>query len=157
MNEKNQENFELVSWDNKYATGIELVDTQHKQLFDLTNELFEACHAKEFELLNKFEETLHQMVKYVKIHFEAEQKILKAINYPDLHEHIKQHDILIKDILAAVKDYKEDKKLVPNHFVRTLKDWIFGHIGFYDKQYSIYAQEQIKKGVLTKETLKEIQ
>jgi hemerythrin len=37
------DNPDLVIWDDKYDTGIELIDNQHKELCSLTNELFHAC------------------------------------------------------------------------------------------------------------------
>ena len=40
-------NKDMVVWDEKFATGIELIDSQHKELFSLTNELFRACSDKD--------------------------------------------------------------------------------------------------------------
>jgi len=156
MIENKSGNAEIVVWDNKYLTGIDIIDAQHKQLIVLTNKLFEACLTNEDVLQTVFKEAMSSMVLYVRSHFEFELKILQLINYPDYPNHKKQHDSLIKDILAAVKNYNEGKKFVPNHFVRTLRDWIITHIAVYDKKYSVYAWEQVKKGILTEKTLKEI-
>jgi len=147
----------IVTWDNKFATGIDLVDSQHQQLFKLTNELYAACFSREHDLQNVFKEAMKRMVDYVRFHFNTELKILEAIQYPDYQNHKKMHDSLIKDILDAAKGHNEGKKFVPNNFVRTLVEWISSHIAFYDKQYSLYALEQIKKGVLTRAKLKEIE
>jgi hemerythrin len=48
-------------------------------------------------------------------------------------------------------------KFVPNNFVRTLKDWVFGHIAVYDKLYRAYVTEQLRKGELTEKELKQIE
>jgi len=152
--EKKQKTAEIVVWDEKYATGIEAIDAQHKQLVELTNQLFVACIAKPDELQTVFKEAMHKMVEYVHFHFDAEVNLLKAINYPQLHEHKRMHDDLIKDILEAANAYKEDKHFVPNHFVRTLKEWIFSHIAIHDKTYSFYVKEQIHNGSLSVQALK---
>jgi hemerythrin-like metal-binding protein len=150
------ESAELVVWDDRYATGINSIDEQHKQLIVLANKLFEACLANIDVLEVRFKEAMSSMVQYVQFHFESELKILKLINFPDYHNHKKQHDSLVQNILDAVKDYNEGKKYVPNHFARTLRDWVFTHIAVYDKMYSVYAWEQVKKGALTEKMLKEI-
>jgi hemerythrin len=155
-NSKVEESSQIVVWDNKYATRIEKIDSQHKHLFDLTNRLYNACFDNDDVLETKFKEAMKQMVEYVRFHFDAEQKFLKAIGYPDYQNHKKQHDSLVQDILVAVKDYQEGKKHIPNNFVRTLKDWILSHIAFYDKIYSAYALNQVKLGILTEKKLQEL-
>jgi len=143
------DNPDVVVWDEKYATGIHLVDSQHKELFSLTNELFHACLGEEKTLREVFKETMERMVDYVRFHFGAEQEMLQRINYPGYQEHKKMHDTLIKDILDSVKEYNYGKKFVPNQFVRILRDWILSHIALTDKQYVIYIADQKSKGLLS--------
>jgi hemerythrin len=139
----------LVIWSEKYATGIELIDNQHRKLVELTNELYKTCLFSSDTLEAAFKDAMSRMVEYVRFHFGAEQKLLERIKYSQFHEHKKQHDELIKNILDAAKNFQEGKHFVPNHFVRTLKDWIFGHIAVVDKYYAAYVAEQKKKGLLT--------
>jgi len=148
---------EIVVWNEKYATGIGIIDKQHLQLVKLTNELYRACVARNDTLQKAFKEAMSRMVDYVKFHFTAENKLLEAIEYPDWENHKKMHDTLIKKILDTVNEYNQGKLFVPNNFVRSLVDWVFSHIAFYDKQYSYFAAEKIKSGELTKERLKEIE
>jgi len=150
------EDAEIVSWSDKYATGIELIDNQHHQLVDLTNELYRACLSGGDERLAVFKEAMSRMVEYVRFHFTAELKLLDAIKYPDYNNHKKMHNDLVEEILVASKKYDDGKKFVPNTFVRTLRDWVFGHIALYDKVYAAYVAEQKSKGVLTDKMLKEI-
>jgi len=143
------DNTDMVVWDEKYATGIELIDSQHKELFSLTNELFRACMSDEETLKSVFIETMGRMVEYVRFHFGAEQQMLQRINYPDYQEHKKQHDKLIRDILDAAKAHNNGDRLVANQFVRTMRDWILSHIAFTDKLYVAYIADQKKKGLLS--------
>jgi hemerythrin len=149
--ENKNENIDLVTWDEKYFTGIQLIDDQHKELFSLTNELFHACMGEnEYETLEGvFKETMERMVEYVRFHFGAEQVILQRIKYPEYQEHKKEHDTLVRNILEAVKEYNEGKKRVPNQFVRTLRDWILSHIALSDKLYVSYIAAQKRKGLLS--------
>ena len=147
----------IVVWDNKYNTGIELIDSQHKQLIELTNELFLACREKDDVLQAVFKNAMSRMVEYVRFHFDAEIRFLTALKYPDLQNHRKKHDLLVENILEAAIEYNEGRKYVPNNFTRTLRDWILSHIGFYDKAYTLYVREQIRTGKLTEEKFREIE
>ena len=138
---------QIVNWDKKYATGIELIDTQHRKLVSLTNELYQACLSGNDE--TTFREAMKCMVEYVRFHFSAEQKLLESIGFPGYENHKMQHDSLVKNILETVKDYREGKPFVPNSFVRTLKDWVFGHIAINDKIYAAFVADQIKLGILS--------
>jgi hemerythrin len=143
------DNKDMVVWDEKYATGIHLIDSQHKELFSLTNELFRACLGGDEELKDVFKETMERMVEYVRFHFGAEQELLQRVKYPEYQEHKKQHDILVRDILEAVKGYSKGEKFIPNQFVRTMRDWILSHIALIDKQYVAFITAQKKKGLLS--------
>jgi len=142
------DNKDMVVWDEKYATGIELIDSQHKELFSLTNELFRACMGDNEALKGVFMGTMERMVNYVRFHFGAEQQLLQRINYPGYQEHKKQHDKLVRDILDAVSAHNKGEKFVANQFVRTMRDWILGHIAIADKQYAVFIADQKKKGLL---------
>ena len=143
----------IVTWSNKYETGIDLIDNQHKELVILTNALYNACLDGKEQTDNVFKKAMGKMVDYVKYHFSMELVMLKNIKYPGYNEHKKQHDSLIENILAAAKEYGTGKQFVPNNFVRTLRDWVFGHIAVYDKAYSIYICDQKRKGLLFDEQI----
>ena len=139
----------LVTWDESYATGILQIDNQHMELVNLTNQLYNACLSGDNTVSSVFKDAMSRMVEYVRFHFTTELKLLEQIQYPKYKEHKMQHDNLVRNILDAAKEYSGGKKFVPNHLVRTLKEWIFSHIAVYDKQYAFFVQEQKKKGLLT--------
>ena len=139
----------IVLWENKYATGIELIDAQHQKLVELTNQLYQSCIARDESVNAVFKDAMGRMVDYVRFHFTAEQELLKRIGYPGHVEHKRQHDTLVKKILEAAKEHDEGKKFVPNNFVRTLKDWVFGHIAVSDRDYAAFVHEQKRKGLLS--------
>ena len=135
-----------MDWSEKYATGIETIDRQHKELVELINRLYSACMQGGEGVGPAFKEAMHRMVEYVRFHLTDEMKLLERINYPKIAEHKIQHDILVRNILSASHGFEEGGTFVPNKFVRSLKDWVLGHIAVYDKAYAEYIIEQRKKG-----------
>ena len=138
----------FVVWNEKYSTGIQLIDDQHKELLKLTNELFNSCQEGDHSAGNTFRKILHSIVDYVKYHFSAEEKIFENINYPMAAEHKKQHESFVKRILEDAKSFEEGKNIIPITFARFLKDWILTHIAVHDKQYANFIRNLKRQGIL---------
>ena len=128
----------FIEWDSKYDVGVEAVDKQHRHLVDLMNDLYDACIGERLELDQKFKDVMKELVDYVMVHFKDEEKIMEAINYPKLKEHKQTHEGFIKEMLSSVSAYTNGKQLVPNSFVRFLRDWLFNHILIDDKEWARY-------------------
>jgi hemerythrin len=143
------EHIVFVKWIPEYEVGIKLIDTQHRELVSLANDLYRACVATDNSIGTVFKEAMSKMVEYVRFHFHAEDVLLERIGYPDYQAHKKEHESLIRKVLEAAKEYDKGNKLVPNHFVRTLKDWVFSHIAVSDQRFAVYVSELKKKGLIT--------
>jgi hemerythrin len=128
----------FVEWDNRYLTGIPLIDSQHKKLIEMTNNLYECCLGGTEDVQNCFKDAVHGTVEYVKYHFTAEEKMLENMRYPDLIAHKKEHEGFVRRILAEVRNFEEGKKFVPFIFVRFLRDWILAHIAVEDIKYATF-------------------
>ena len=129
---------DFVAWDQSYNVGITHVDKQHKHLVYLINSLYNACLDEKNVLEETFKSVMKELVEYVMIHFRDEEAIMESVNYPQLKEHKKKHEVFVKEILATVSAYKDGKQFVPNTFVRFLRDWLFNHILVSDKEMAKY-------------------
>jgi hemerythrin len=132
---------EFVKWQKKYETGIEMIDTQHRYLFALTNELYGACLISSDMARETFIKAAHAAVNYVKEHFSAEEKILEAVHYPKLLQHKKQHEVFIKKVLESSRNFTSISTNVAYDFARFLRDWITSHIMVDDKEYALYISK----------------
>ena len=139
---------QIIVWQANYDTGIAVIDAQHRELGDLINELYRACRSGGDDVGVAFKDAMGRMVEYVKKHFKFEHDLMQRIHYPGYHEHVREHEKLIKEILDAAKDFNEGKRFVPHNFVRLLRDWILSHIAVVDREYVMYIHDQKKKGLL---------
>ncbi|MCL2067095.1 MAG: bacteriohemerythrin [Treponema sp.] len=140
---------QIISWSDRYATGIREIDNQHKQLVFLINDLYRACLKGDKVMEAEFREAMSCMVEYVQLHFNDELKLMKFIKYPGYSEHKKQHDSLIITVLKMANRYQQDKKFVPINFVWYLKDWVVGHIAGSDMEYAAYANDLKNKRLVS--------
>ncbi|MDR0668781.1 MAG: bacteriohemerythrin [Treponema sp.] len=138
----------LVQWDDRYLTGIQLFDDQHRELIRFTDDLFKACQAGDTQASETFKKTAHAAVEYVKYHFTAEEKMFDNIKYPLAAEHKKQHEVFIKRVLDNVQKFESGGKFVPLAFAQFLREWIFTHIAGHDRQYADFIHSLKRKGLL---------
>lgn len=78
-------------WQQQYELGDDVIDSQHKDLFNLAQVLI-ASHTKE-ELLKN----IHLIYQHVKEHFVAEESLMQELNYHGLQEHNKEHNMMLKN------------------------------------------------------------
>ncbi|MDR0643990.1 MAG: bacteriohemerythrin [Treponema sp.] len=138
----------FVRWDDHYSVGIPAIDSQHKELLNLTNELYDACQLGDEAARSYFRDIIHKAVEYAKFHFSAEEQIMKRIKFPEIAEHKKEHRSFVRRVLADVESFESGKLFVPNTFVRFLKDWILTHVAMSDQKYHSYIIKLKKQGAI---------
>jgi len=129
---------EWIAWSSKLSCGVKLIDDQHKGLVNLVNEMFNHINGNEVQERNYFNRVIQEAVKYVRVHFATEEKIMIATKFAGYAEHKKEHDSFVLAVLNNVKDYEAGKRLTLVSFTRFLKEWILSHIAVMDKQYFGY-------------------
>jgi len=132
---------ELITWSNKFACGIKLIDDQHKELVELVNEMFNHVTGNDLQEHNYFNRVINDAVSYVKTHFATEEKLMLATKFEGYAEHKKEHDSFVLAVVENINDYKAGKRLTLSTFTRFLKDWVLSHIALVDKKYFEYFKK----------------
>jgi hemerythrin len=124
---------ELIKWSEKYSVNNFLLDSQHKKLIAIINELHTAMKVARG---NEIMQTIYdELIWYTKEHFRTEEQIMLKFNYPAFNEHKGEHDKLTEQVLKLQKDYKEGKALITMETMNFLKNWLINHIEGTDKKY----------------------
>ena len=89
-----------IIWRESMTIGHPTIDSQHKYLFCLINAVELAMQVENPAKVTGF--YLDQLIEYTRIHFEDEEKIQIAINYPQHYEHKSEH----REIIENLKDLK---------------------------------------------------
>jgi len=130
-----------VVWSDRYSMGVKLIDDQHKGLLNFVNDLFDHSTGKETDEKEYFKSVIQEAVKYIKVHFETEEKLMTKTHFPGYAEHKKVHDEFTMTVLKTVKDYETGKRLVLEKFAYFLKDWILSHVAVMDVKYAEYFRK----------------
>ena len=132
----------MFSWRNEYSVNIKEIDNQHKKLFNMANNLYEAIDsAKEKSVLRN---ALDFLISYTKFHFGAEEKLMEQYKYPGYKTQVKEHHYFVKEVIKLRNQFDKGKIEINIDVIEFFKDWIIDHILTEDRKYSDFLN---KKGV----------
>jgi len=136
---------ELIVWDDKYLTGIEIIDSQHKKIFQRLNELFESC--KNQEEKGKILDLIQNLDFYTGEHFETEEKFMTDLEYPRYNEHKKAHEHF-KDMYREIRNnYHYEKSqavyVLAIHLYHTLAEWLDFHLSNEDHLLAEFLKDKV--------------
>lgn len=128
-------------WDSKYATGIERIDEDHKELLiliDRIHEMFVRGRCADSDYLG----VLESLSDYVAQHFAFEEKWMAEHNYPGLSEHRLDHERFSKEVSEAVNRFKNGTGGLTLGLLTFLKVWLITHIAVLDSDLGRFDRER---------------
>lgn len=132
----------LVRWAPQLNIGHELIDDEHKYLFDLINEFHEAYLTKQSR--DQVMRVLNRLIEYAERHFKHEEDLMRDAGYPDLDEHRRKHEALFEKVFELNSRF-EDRAINPTHEMFSfLKDWLSDHILQNDSKFGEFLAARAK-------------
>lgn len=128
----------LANWNSHYETGIGIIDSQHKALFQAVNKLGGSFKAGTSKAQAK--ESLDFLVKYTFEHFQTEEKYMREMGYPELSSHIVLHADLMTRVKALQAKLQKGTPITMDVMV-FLADWLKHHINRDDMSYVAFMKE----------------
>lgn len=127
-----------IVWNESNNTEVSILDEQHRAIVSMINTLhYSINNQEESEIVESIFITLEQ---YIKFHFHTEEEIMGKSNYPELKEHIAQHEQLAADIRKVFLEVEIDND--PEILLQFLKNWWLNHICIEDRKYSGHMKRQ---------------
>ncbi len=130
----------------KYHTGIDLVDNEHRRLFEIIHDTNDLIHA---ELLHdKYDEIMHLLAElkdYTEIHFHDEEALMERIQYPELDAQKRAHTAFVERLveidLTELDDMDDNQQEYLIDLIQFLAGWLINHILGSDKKIGEYMRE----------------
>ncbi len=134
-----------MEWNDSLATGVELIDTEHKELIRRINDVIEASRERKGK--DVVESTLRFLGEFIIKHFSDEENIQRQSGYPQYPQHKMLHEQFIADYNELVRKFKEEGSSlnVVLSTNRIVVDWLIKHIHAVDKQFAKYYREHNAK------------
>ncbi|MBQ3058878.1 MAG: hemerythrin family protein [Desulfovibrio sp.] len=130
----------FVSWSDSLSTGEETVDSQHKLLLTYINKLHHAINSGRSD--KELQEVLDALAGYAFTHFNTEEIIFSATDYPDREKHIQIHE----DFKAKVASFQEalatGSANVDMEVLHFLREWLVHHIQGMDVAFGPWLTQK---------------
>lgn len=131
-----------IEWREDFATGIELIDRQNKELFARCGKLTDAIEAGRGE--KELFDLLEFLNSYTVDHFAEEEQLQMRSFYPHLQLHWEEHKYFIKE-LNHIRERVAAGGCSPHVILlagRTMIRWLINHICRMDKAYGDYMKSR---------------
>lgn len=117
-----------LTWSKRLSVGNEMLDSEHKKILNLVNEVDCAIRVKDGA---RFAETLKRLENAARMHFGNEARFAQAINYSfELHhlehQYILEEMRLVEEELAAYQGSWSES--IAEHYFQFLSTWAIDHI-----------------------------
>lgn len=110
-----------ITWLDSYTIGIDNIDLQHKDLFQLINKVIQCNEEINLQL------SLTRLFIYAEEHFKAEEHLMRVIGYSHYKQHQKKHSLLIKELNKSFKEDLSDP-IIKEKLNNMLTRWLLLHI-----------------------------
>tara|TARA_R110001592_G_C13189203_1_gene752164 strand:+ start:620 stop:1021 length:402 start_codon:yes stop_codon:yes gene_type:complete len=130
-----------LTWSEDLSVGNEIIDSQHKKLF----ELFEDITRNPQTNLDRI---LEEVGNYINLHFAEEERWMARVGYPDISEHRQTHKAFVDSTLRMKMDHIMGGKLSPKQLTKFLQTWLVEHIQGCDLQIKQFCLDQKKDEII---------
>ena len=117
-----------LTWSKRMSIGNGMIDSEHKMILGLVNEVDNAIRTKDVVLFGRALDVLEAATRS---HFEHEEKIAQAIGFP-FDEHSLEHQYILdefKDIKQRLADDQEGwSESAAEYCYMFLSNWAIDHV-----------------------------
>lgn len=129
-----------IEWNDALSVGNDQLDSQHKELMRLYNELHEVLvSGSPAQTSTTKKATIDALVAYAVHHFSTEEEYLETIGYPGRHEHHRLHQEFGAKVFALKRDIQSDQTILTTSLMKFMRNWIYEHISEKDREYARFS------------------
>ena len=121
----------IIQWRNDLCIGHDLIDAQHKRLFELTAKLYDIAIGNGDKKNLKF--ILLELYKYTMFHFDEEEVVMRNNKFPHYDNHKSEHEKFVATLDALALKARSDTSALDIEILNWLSSWLVTHISIKDK------------------------
>jgi hemerythrin len=115
-----------VAWNARYNTGIQIVDEQHQELFQIVDRLRRMVQDGADRA--GIEALLEVLVACTERHFATEEAFMAKVGYPDLGSHLDEHASMLSSLQELLTKFQESNQAMALMVPTFMEGWLKHHI-----------------------------
>jgi hemerythrin-like metal-binding protein len=120
-----------ISWRPDFATGVAIIDDQHKVLINMLNDA--STKLNDRSPLEDFSRIVQALLSYTGYHFGTEEKLMVEHGYADASDsahdkHLSQHKAFVDKVVSVQASLKAGQRVPKADLVNFLTAWLADHI-----------------------------
>ncbi|MOA09991.1 Bacteriohemerythrin [compost metagenome] len=138
-----------ISWTADFETGIDIIDEQHKRIFEYLKEIDQAISRKSVE---QIEHVIKSLIDYAISHNTFEESLMDKAGYPMLDAHHEVHERFKEraDSYRTRFGSGEDPIRLAREVRSDIGLWLTNHIKRDDKHYVNYVKRSLEGGFVAR-------
>jgi len=130
-----------LDFEETFLTGVEEIDSQHRNLVNLTNEA--AVVLAQAASTAQIRHVVQELLSYAIYHFRTEESLMRQYGYADepddvANSHIESHRGFAAKVVAAQEALQNHQAIDTAQLVDYLTDWIRHHIMGTDQRLAAF-------------------
>ncbi|MFN3918716.1 MAG: bacteriohemerythrin [Methylohalobius sp.] len=123
----------LMTWTKEqFGTDVPVCDEQHQKIFAMVNQLYETAATGDRNAVGKL---LDELIDYVVMHFQTEEKLMQEKGYSGYAAHKEEHDKMVATCADLQKKFHAGQAEVTQDTARFVCDWLLHHVPKVDRPY----------------------
>jgi len=114
----------FIKWNDEEATKVNEVDSQHKTIIALINDLHKLLPSNQKERKSK---KLYELLTVLETHFTTEEKLMKEFKFENTFSHIQEHNKMRNKLIKYKNDFNSDQVDLNLEFLISVKNWFHNH------------------------------
>ena len=125
----------MIKWKDEYSIGVDSVDEQHKELFEIANRCYDLLKNQLIiDKYGKIIEIIDELKNYTIYHFKAEEGYMQEISYKKfLSQKVAHNDFLEKMDNIDVEQIDDGQNEYLIGILDFVSEWLVEHILKEDK------------------------
>ena len=130
----------IIQWTPDFSVGVSSLDTDHKVMISLINQLDDAI--KGGEPKETVSRVLDALLDYTNYHFAREETLMAACGYADIEAHKRTHGTLRAQVHDIRNRYRRNVESIhAREVLAFLRNWLSAHIVGRDRLYAASMHE----------------
>jgi hemerythrin-like metal-binding protein len=120
--------------------GVESIDSDHRLQIRTVESIENAIRRGASEEV--IGPLLAGLAEHTKAHFSAERALMRNSEYPDLEEHLREHDRLLRQLDHLIASYSEHRVQTALDVLHALRPWLLDHIDLMDRSLAEHLRRR---------------